>query len=250
MAIEFTDAADNYCNVARTDFELQPPVCISAWVYMKSNVAGNGIWSMGQNSGLLCYQVGGSPGKVRMYVREKTPIQWQYNESTNNINNNEWHHFLHVVFNFLEGVDTASFYLDGVIQESLNPGAYGGDINYVARENFAIGSYYSTFAYHSADVIIEDFAIWNSDMDMGYGLDNKIQLLARSHRKRMPLQIEPENLMLYLPFDEANPGTDYERGIVGASAFDWSGSGHNGTIVGVTNPTGAEGILTYPGDIL
>ena len=126
-------STDKWMWVDRTPFEIDPPITISFWVKMISIVDGRGLYTMGQNSGCLCLQM--AANKVRMYVREKTPIQWQYCESTNGLNTNQWYHFLQIIYD-IEGLDSMRFYIDGVNQNAISPGAYGGDINYVDPTEF------------------------------------------------------------------------------------------------------------------
>lgn len=230
MSIEFTNAGNKYCWVDRTPFEIDAPLTVSCWVYMKSMLGGAadgpGIYSMGQNSGVVCVQIAND--KIRMYLREKTPIQWQYCDSTNGLNTNQWYHFCQVVT-----ANDMHFYIDSVDQVAINPGGYGGDINYPEAVEWEIGN---RINQGSPDAIIEDFTFWNKELTAA-----QILLLAKSYKKRMPLQIETGNLMLYLPFDEANIGSNY------GTAYDWSGNSRNATMV--NNPTGAEGILSYPSRI-
>lgn len=227
MSIEFTNTGDKYCWVARAPFEIDAPITISCWVYMKSFPGGadRGIYSMGGNSGILCVQR--NDDKVGMYVREKTPIQWQFCLSTNALSTNQWYHFCQVIT-----ATDMHFYIDTVDQVAINPGGYGGDINYPDAVEFLIGSY----SGNESDTTMEDFAYWNKELTTA-----QILLLAKSYKKRMPLQIETGNLMLYHPFDEANIGANFP------TARDMSGNGRDATMV--NNPTGAEGILSYPSSI-
>lgn len=217
---------DKYIEIDRTPFEINAPLTVSFWVNMTSIVDGKGIYTQGVNSGILCIQQ--AANKVKMYVREKTPIQWQDCESTAGLNTNQWYHFCQVIT-----ANDMHFYIDTVDQEAINPGGYGGDINYAAEplHEYLIG------VYNAGEFTgyIEDFAQWNVELNAA-----EIFLLAKSFKKRMPLQIQPANLMLYLPFDDKNIGVAY-----GASeARDLSGNNRHGSSVG--GPTGAEGILSYP----
>jgi len=132
------------------------------------------------------------------------------------------------------------FYIDGVSQGTLLPTGWDGSIQYWDNPNtdFYIGKYME----NEFEGYIEDFAYWDSDLGMGDLNDTKIQLLAKSFKKRMPLQIEPSNLMLYLPFDDMNIGTVY------GTAKDLSGNGRDATKEG--SPEGAEGILSYPSKVV
>jgi len=226
MSIEFTNAASKYAWVDRTPFEINGPLTVSLWLYVKTLTAWNGIYTMGLNSGINLFMTDGI--KLRSFVREKTPIRWQFNDSTNNINANQWYHVCQVVT-----ADNMHLYIDGVDQEAISPGGYGGDINYPDVYDWRISGYND----QEFDGMIEDLAYWNKELSIA-----QILLLAKSYKKRIPLQIQPANLMLYLPFDEANIGAAY------GTAYDWSGNGRNATPSGP--PIGAKGILSYPSKIV
>lgn len=115
---------------------------------------------------------------------------------------------------------------------ALNPGGYGGDIDYTSVVYIYIGEYGSGYAG-----FMDEFAIWNSALT-----DNEISRLALSYKKRLPLLIQRNNLQLYYPFDEYNVGTSY--GDVGKHARDYSGNArHSYTETGT--PTARAGVLGY-----
>jgi len=90
---------------------------------------------------------------------------------------------------------------------------------------------------------INEIAVWNILLTA-----NEISLLANSRIKRIPLQIQPNNLVLYLPMDDEPDGSSAD----GDSFMDKSGNGNNGTGSDGANNTGctakAEEVLSYPGD--
>lgn len=225
MSIQFTSAGNKYCWVDRTPFEINAPITLSCWVNIQAHIAA-GICTMGNNSGLHFYQW--ADGTVQFSIREKTPIRWQTCTSLGALNTNQWYHFLGY-----GTVNEVHFFIDGVEQNAVAPGGYGGDINYPDAVEFEIGRY----ATAEIDAKVEEFAFWNVALSAA-----EILLLAKSFKKRMPLQIQTSNLMLYLPFDDANIGITFPE------AKDLSGNDRHATPA--NDPTGAEGILSYPSQII
>jgi len=88
------------------------------------------------------------------------------------------------------------------------------------------------------DDLIEEIAIWNTKLS-----DDEVALLYSSKLKRMPLQIQPANLKLYLPLDDHTAGT-----ALNTTVFkDLSGNGNDGTgtDADADSSTTAE-VLNYP----
>ena len=89
--------------------------------------------------------------------------------------------------------------------------------------------------------IITENALWTEILTQ-----SEKDLLAKSKVKRMPLQIQPASLVMYLPMNEQPDGTSFDGGI----AVDRSGNGHNGTGDDGGNNTGltakAEEVISYP----
>jgi len=91
------------------------------------------------------------------------------------------------------------------------------------------------------DFDASDVAIWDSVLTA-----NDVLILAGSQGKRMPLQIDPSNLLLYLPLDDEEDASSGDGDTFrDQSASFLSCTGDNGA-----NNTGltaiAEGVLTYP----
>jgi hypothetical protein len=164
-----------YISISRNSFVIPPPLTVSLWIKMHTAITnGRGIYSMGANSGIMCLQV--ASNKVRMYVREKTPVQWQYCESTSGLNLEQWYHFCQVIT-----ANTMHFYINAVDQNAISPGGYGGDITYPDSYHFELGRY---SAGTPPDITIEDFSFWKRELTTA-----EITLLAKSFKKRIPLQI-------------------------------------------------------------
>ena len=93
------------------------------------------------------------------------------------------------------------------------------------------------------DGIINEIAIWNTELTM-----TEISILANSRIKRMPLQIQPNNLKAYWALDDESDGSSCD----GDTFLDYSGNGNNGTGDDGANASGleakAEEVLSYPGN--
>lgn len=104
---------------------------------------------------------------------------------------------------------------------------------FIARTNGVYGN-----------LIVNDVAIWKGVAVSGA----ELSLSYNSRVKHMPLQIQPLNLVAYLPMDDGQDGTSAD----GATVSDMSGNGNNGTGDDGANNTGltwkAEEVLSYPGD--
>jgi len=91
------------------------------------------------------------------------------------------------------------------------------------------------------DGIINEVALWSAVLSA-----TEITILAKSKVKGIPLQIQPANLVMYLPLDDEADGTSAD----GDTFVDRSGSGYEGTGVDGGNNTGltarAEEYLSYP----
>jgi len=94
----------------------------------------------------------------------------------------------------------------------------------------------------SWDGYINEVAVWDIALTAG-----EISLLFNSKLKRMPLQIQPANLKLYLPMDDHPEGA----GINTAVFRDLSGNGNDGTGVDADGDSTIESetVLSYPQDI-
>lgn len=92
-----------------------------------------------------------------------------------------------------------------------------------------------------SNIRVFDSAIWDS-----YLTDNECDILAKSKSKRLPLQIQPSNLLAYWTFNDEPDGTSAD----GDTFLDLSGNGNTCTGSDGANNTGltavAETVLTYP----
>ena len=131
--------------------------------------------------------------------------------------------------------DTAEAWVDGVSQGEVS---YTGTPSGGANE-CDIGAFLErgTYYYFYND-LVEEIAVWNTKLS-----DDEVALLYSSKLKRMPLQIQPANLKLYLPLDDHTAGT-----ALNTTVFkDLSGNGNDGTgtDADADSSTTAE-VLNYP----
>lgn len=138
---------------------------------------------------------------------------------------NQWQHF---VFTFDNG--NAVFYKNGIFLASKT-----GMTNPIAWTGFQIG----LTNIHTVNGTINELACWDVALSLP-----EISLLVNSKVKRLPLQIRPSNLKLYLPLDEVADGVS----INGQTFKDLSGNGHDGTgaDAGGESRGEAEEVLSYP----
>ncbi len=145
-----------------------------------------------------------------------------------------WYHVAAV----FENGQALRLYIDGVLDtDDGTPDTPTGDV-YDATGNLYIGSEGDSFFLNGE---INEVAIWDNDLTVA-----EIVLLASSKIKRMPLQIQPSNLQLYLPFDDEEDGSSAD----GDTFLDMSGNGNTATGDDGGNDAGliaiAETVLTYP----
>ena len=85
---------------------------------------------------------------------------------------------------------------------------------------------------------INELAVWNTAVSA-----TEMKLLGKSNVKRMPLQIQPANLVMYLPLDDVPEG---QTGYGEALWRDMSGNGNHATAGGTSAMGKREEILSYP----
>jgi len=145
--------------------------------------------------------------------------------------NGAWHH---IIFEIVEN-DAANshIYLDGteVTYSTTSNQTWTSDTTYRIGDDKT----------NEARGIINEIAVWSTVLTA-----QEITLLAKSRVKGMPLQIQPSNLIMYLPLDDLLDGGD----LLDAPFADRSGSGADGIggeIGGSGSGVGkAEELLSYP----
>ena len=187
---------------------------------------GDVIYSTG-TSGFRCIQQ--ADNKVAMSIEEKTPVQWQ-TRTSDALQANTWYHFCQKVTS-----NDMQFYINGTeVTNALDPGGYGGDIDYTSVSYINVGRSGAGTDYAG---YIDEFAIWDSALS-----DSEISRLALSFKKRLPLLIQRSNLQVYYSFDEYNVGTTYTWNVF--IVRDLSGYSRNSFSV-VGTPKVQAGILGY-----
>ena len=98
-----------------------------------------------------------------------------------------------------------------------------------------IGRYKQGTSYENFNGIINELSVWKDVLS-----PSELKILSNSKTKGIPLQIRPQNLVLYMPLD------DWSEGYNGNSTYvDKSGNRNHGTAY--NNPVcKAESVLSYP----
>ena len=158
---------------------------------------------------------------------------------SDSLNDMRWHH---VAFSFVAKTSGGlRVYVDGV-------GANSADtllVDYIANSAllFTIGSPTAGVPVNHFSGVMTELAAWNAVLT-----EQEINLLANAKTKHLCLQIRPENLIVYLPFDDISDGQSGD----GRLFKDLSGNGNNGTGSDGDNDSGligqAEEVLSYPVD--
>ena len=143
----------------------------------------------------------------------------------------------HLVCTREDGTDTTEIWINGVKETNQVDG--GNGMGASTRE-FLLGLNHDTDGGvdHQYNGDISEAATWDVILT-----DSEIVQLY-SHIKRMPLQIQPNNLKFYLPLDDLASGTS----ITGAVHKDLSGNSITGTGVDLDTDSLSIGeqVLSYP----
>ena len=231
------DGADDVISLPTSSivFNAGNPFSFSCWVYWGRS---------GSNAAEFLY--GGSQdwsGKIELNHDWKflyfasdgdTPIT-SYSDD-NAVPLNTWSHLV-VTWDGSVTSTNVKFYVNGSLityqggQNGVNLGSDTG-VKYLGNRNDGARPF---------DGIMNEVALWDVVLSA-----TDITLLAKSKVKGMPLQIQPANLVLYLPMDDVADNTSAD----GSTFVDRSGTGNNGTGDDGANNTGltskAEEVLSYP----
>jgi len=136
-------------------------------------------------------------------------------------------------------------YVDGVSGETDVP--YDGNLHHVALSGVSLNIQTIRFGrrYTASDYlngIMTDAAIWEATLS-----EAEILQIYNSKIKRMPLQIQPSSLILYLPLDD-HPHNDSANSANGLVFKDLSGNGNDGTASGCNAQS--ETYLSYPASVI
>lgn len=227
-ACDFNGGADYIDCGYTTDYDIGTNWSVSWWMYLDSVTGEKGIISRHQQ---------GTQSASTLYIKVvpnlAVDIPWVAGSIVDSgvaVTINEWHHYA-----LTKAGTTWTIWKDGVLwNSSVSAATPTND----SDETLYIGEISATFIY-STDGQITEVAWWK---DVALTQD-EISLLASSI-KRMPLQIQPANLKLYLPLDDHTSGT----GINGKTYNDMSGNGNDGTGVDADadSTNVGEEILNYP----
>ena len=182
-----------------------------------------GLLQLGHSSRVIQFKLDGG---------EATSLSGEFSVGT-------WHH---IVGTWDKNVDGGSIdiFLDGSEVSYLSHGTQTTDI-VDGGQDAALGAVAVSQTSDTYDGKIAQITGWNVRLS-----DEQIMSLADSKLRRMSLQIQPDNLMIYLPLDDEADGTSGD----GDTFRDGSGNGNDGTGDDGANNTGltakAEEVLSYP----
>lgn len=208
---------------------------ISFWIYFDSLNTDRGVlgkWGNLTSEQSFLFQI--SSGANDEAVVATFNGTYRVETTTNlDLTSGSW---INIIWTFdnTSGVTTTVYKNGTAASDTVSSGSNVSPAN--SSSNFTIGYEYET-PRSAIDGKITELAIWDVVLSQA-----EISHIARSRVKRMPLQVQKSNLLLYWPLDECADGLT----TCSASGFfkDLSGNGLNGTIV--NTPTGiAEGGLTY-----
>ena len=233
--LDGTDGYINCGNDSSLDFVAQN-FTIAMWINLKSFAQNELLYCRGlyRVDGIYCQIQSNPPGtaikNLRMVLNKTPPDNPDTRTVDNVLSANQSYH---VVFQrvgtvgkiFVNGVE-CSYAFQTILS---NPTTSSRNAYIGIYDNLALAT----------DPKISEFAIWDVALPL-----TEISLLANSKIKRLPLQIQPSNLKLYLPLDEVADGVS----IHGQTFKDLSGNNNNGTgsDAGGESVGRAEEVLSYP----
>lgn len=234
------DATDDYIDCgADSSLDITSNLSISAWVYLddiSDNISMEIIGKRTSSStGGYVIQVyeplnGGIAPLLRFWIYASGG--WRGEGSPNcSISLDTWTQ----VGTTYDGT-TMRYYKNG---QECDTYSYSGAITSISTDKVYIGANEANSKGYF-DGMIENVLIWDATLQA-----DEMSLLYNSKLKHMPLQIQPSNLVLFLPLDDEPDGTSGD----GDTFIDLSGNGNDGTGDDGANNTGltavAEKVLSY-----
>lgn len=150
--------------------------------------------------------------------------------NTTDLSLNTWYHIACVWTN-----TSLDIYINGTKQSSS---VGGGTLRNGGSDTFTIGVI-NGGASRYVDGSITEYALWNTNIS-----DASVALLASSRVKRMPLQVSPSALKMYLPLDDYDGGS-----AIGGDVYsDQSGNANTPTATDADSDSFnmSEEVLSYP----
>lgn len=231
-----------YGDVGSLDGQTQ--LTVAAWVYFDVDTVDSYIGSKYDSTtykGFLFLRddvagVSGRTDTCHIVISDQSGVHTARVEGVNNACiAGQWYH---VAFTAISGSSTGlRLYIDGV--EDANSPASLSSFTYVMHSSNPASLYAGAGSGGTTSRIdgnIAEFAVWNKVLT-----SDEISMLAKSRKKRLPLQIQPSNLLLYSPYDEYGDGSS----ITSSSLYDMSGNGRTATATGSGIQGLAEQVLTY-----
>lgn len=238
-AVDFPDDADSdYISIAEVDSCMDiasNELTMAAWVKRETSSESRFSWAISRRtaSGNVILNLGVNLWShvVTTRIRDATLTEITSEQGVTAMTLGQWHHIAYT----WDGANVY-VYLDGVEDAGPDPHTSTG---YAGTDVFWIGDD-RIDGNNDLDGAIEDAAMWDKALT-----GDEIALLAKSRGKRMPLQIQPDNLCFYLPLDDFGDGTALDTSSGGYK--DLSGKGHNGTGGDADGDAdNVAGQLTYP----
>lgn len=164
-----------------------------------------------------------------------------YYTGNNILTRGTWYHIACVYDGGTLSTSTIHIYINGVSQGLTKAGPGSGSAN-TTDAGYAIAFDYGSDAGRYFDGKISEFAIWDVALTQ-----DEITLLAKSKVKGMPYQLQPSNLITYIPLDDLSEGA----GINAVTFKDRGRNGNDGTGVDgdADSSAVAEEVLSYAMDI-
>jgi len=245
--IEFDNADDNI-NLGDIDAaDTASELTISAWVYHESTVGDDAIYqkiSSAITNGILFFRdnfalISGRTDTYNIFIEDSADGDIFRIEGASNASTSQT--WTHVATTIIKGNSTGlRLYINGI--EDAN-----GPIDLTNLGGFDAGTRPLRIGQGESTTVrtfhggITEYAVWDKSLTAA-----EILLLATSKAKRLPLQIQPANLLFYLPMDDVADGVSADA----VTLKDLSSAGNDGTGEDGANNTGltgrAEEVLTYP----
>jgi len=220
--------------------ENQSAFSVALWI--RTDLDTRDDWMIGAgafSSGFVFFRddVGGGTGRTDVFRILVYSVTSNYDiiGATGSAPKEQW---IHVCFTFSSGNDRLRLYVNGV-EDANSPDTGGSGDMKAATTDIRLGAEPKTSPSAFFDGKITEVEACFAELTA-----DEVAILASSMIKRMPLQIQPSSLQMYLPLDDFTSGT----GINGKTFFDLSGNGNSGTGVDGDNDSIciAEEILSYP----
>lgn len=233
FATVYFDGSDDAVTISdQAAFRNMSALTISVWMNRSGTGGGGNRLVSGWNDGT-------NQKVYQLYINNTSPAV-ELNCDTTDVNYQPFHALSNGTWYHLAAVytgETVYLYVNGTeIGNSTTP---SGDI-VNETSGLGIGSQPDKTSFGMFNGYISDVAIWNTNLSA-----DEIKILALSRVKGIPKQMQPANLILYLPLYDYPDGTsgDGDTFYDDVSRYQFTGDdGANNTGLTAT----AEAVLSYP----